>query len=118
MLAFPKKGVKFCVVAKYAHFAPVEKFLRAPMEGGRGISPPKPKNLTPPMCCSGCELSEKSKGVKIRDPPLPSLPLPLLCPSTPLDGSDVQSARGVGAYSRGVQPPGNSHTVAVFQFSA
>jgi hypothetical protein len=54
---------------------------------------------------SECELSEKSKGVKIRDPPLPSLPLPLLCRFNPTDGSDVQSARGVDAYSRGVQPP-------------
>jgi hypothetical protein len=51
----------------------------------------------------------KEQGVKIRDPPLPSLPLPLLCPFLPPNGSDVPSARGVDAYSRG-STPGNSHT--------
>jgi hypothetical protein len=40
----------------------------------------------------------------LSSPPLP-LPLPLLSRFNPPDGLDVQSATGVGAYSRRVQPP-------------
>jgi hypothetical protein len=37
----------------------------------------------------------KEQGGQKKDPALPSLPLPLLCPFLPpLDGSDVPSARG------------------------
>jgi hypothetical protein len=45
-------------------------------------------------------------------PPLSSPPSPLSL--QPPDGSDVQSARGVGAYSRGVQPPDPPHSLLSF----
>jgi hypothetical protein len=61
---------------------------------------------------TGCELSEKSKGNQSEESSIPSPLFPSLSsvPSTPRRVRCAIS-KGVGAHSRGFNPPGNSHTV-------